>query len=140
MKKIIFLITVLLVPIVSNAQSFTQNEMNPEIFRTCAAVFTLGLVMLFILTMLKRMVDFRLKTKIVEKGIPENIVASILQTNPKEDRNINVKWFAILAGLGAAFIIINATLPLGFHSLAIMAFCIAASFLGYFLFIKYSEK
>lgn len=96
--------------------------------------------MLFILTVLKRVVDFRLKNKIVEKGIPENIVASILQTNPKEDRNMNIKWFAILAGLGVAFTLINFTLPLGIHSLAIMAFCIAASFLGYFFFIKYSDK
>jgi hypothetical protein len=96
--------------------------------------------MLFILTIMKRIVDFRLKSKIVEKGIPENIVSSILQTNPKEDRNINIKWFAILAGLGAAFVIIKFTLPLGIHSLAIMAFCIAASFLGYFFFIRSSEK
>jgi hypothetical protein len=76
----------------------------------------------------------------VEKGISENIASSILQTNPKEDRNINIKWFAILAGLGTALTIINFTLPLGIHSLAIMAFCIASSFLGYFFFIKYSEK
>jgi hypothetical protein len=140
MKKIIILLTVLVLPVVSNAQSINGHEYNPEIFRTCAAIFTLGLVLLFILTILKRIIDFRLKARIVERGIPENIIASILQTNPKENRNNNIKWFSILAGLGAAFIIINATLPLGFHSLAIMAFCIAASFLGYFLFIKYSEK
>ena len=140
MKKIISITAIILLPFALNAQSFDPSMMGPEVFRTCAAIFTAGLLMLFILTVLKRIVDFRLKNKIVEKGIPENIVASILQTNPKEDRNMNIKWFAILAGLGVAFTLIKFTLPLGIHSLAIMAFCLAASFLGYFFFVKYSDK
>jgi hypothetical protein len=139
MKKIVFTAAIIMAPFVLNAQSLDPG-MGPEIFRTCATIFAAGLLMLFILTILNRIVDFRLKNKIVEKGIPENIVASILQTNPKEDRNMNIKWFAILAGLGVAFTLINFTLPLGIHSLAIMAFCIAASFLGYFFFIRYSDK
>jgi hypothetical protein len=139
MKKILSFLIFIAVPFALNAQS-NLNEMNPEIFRTCSAIFVFALILLFILTVLKRIVDFRLKNKIVDKGIPESIIASILQTNPKEDRNTNIKWFSILAGLGTALIIINATLPLGIHSLAIMSFCIAASFLGYYFFIKYSEK
>jgi hypothetical protein len=83
--------------------------------------------------------EYRLKNKIVERGIPENVASSILQTNPKEDRNTNIKWAAILAGLGAGFTIIYYTLPLGIHSLAIMAFSVAASFLSYFFFLKQSE-
>jgi hypothetical protein len=63
-----------------------------------------------------------------------------LQTNPNENRNVNIKWFAVLTGLGAGLTIIYYTLPFGIHSLAIMAFCIAASFLAYFFFLKYSEK
>ena len=62
------------------------------------------------------------------------------RTNPKEDRNINIKWFAILTGIGMGLTIINYTLPLGIHPLAIIAFSIAASFLGYFLFLKQDEK
>jgi hypothetical protein len=139
MKRIIITTTAIIVPIALNAQS-TISEMNMDIFRTVAAIFTLGLFMIFILTIMNRIVNFRLKSKIVEKGIPENIISSILQSNPKEDRNINVKWAAILAGLGIALTIIYYTLPLGIHSLAIMAFSLAASFLGYFFFIKYSEK
>jgi len=140
MKKILSITTAIISPFVLNAQDFDVHSVNHDIFNICAVIFMAGLIMLFILTILKRIVDFRLKSKIVDKGIPENIVSSILQTNPKEDRNINIKWFAILAGLGVALTIINYTLPLGIHSVAIMAFCIAASFLGYFFFIKSSEK
>jgi hypothetical protein len=140
MKKIFITTAAIISPFVLNAQDFYSPGMNHDIFNICAVIFMAGLIMLFLLTILKRIVDFRLKSKIVDKGIPENIVSSILQSNPKEDRNINIKWFAILAGLGVALTIIKFTMPLGIHSVAIMAFCIAGSFLGYFFFIKYSEK
>ena len=144
MKKIISIAAIIATPFFVNAQNSStvaiDKETFGEIFRVCTTIFTVGLFMIFILTLLKRILDYRLKNKIVEKGIPENIAASILQTNPKEDRNINIKWFAILAGLGIGLTIIYYTLPLGIHSLAIMAFCIAASFLGYFFFLKQSER
>jgi hypothetical protein len=140
MKKILSITAAIISPYVLSAQDFDVHAVNHDIFNICAVIFMAGLIMLFLLTILKRIVDFRLKSKIVDKGIPENIISSILQSNPKEDRNINIKWFAILAGLGVALTIIKFTLPLGIHSVAIMAFCIAASFLGYFFFIKYSEK
>ena len=140
MKKIISIATVIATPFFVNAQNTNTPTIDKEIFNVSATIFVVGLFMIFILVILKRIMDYRLKTKIVEKGIPENIASSILQTNPKEDRNINIKWFAILAGLGTGLTIIYYTLPLGIHSLAIMAFCIAASFLGYFLFLRQSER
>lgn len=127
-------------PFVANAQNIHTPVIDKEIFNVGATIFVLGLFMIFILVILKRIMEYRLKNKIVEKGVPENIISSILQPNSKEDRNINIKWFAILAGVGAGLTIIYYTLPLGIHSLAIMAFCIAASFLGYFFFLKQSER
>jgi len=68
------------------------------------------------------------------------VISSLLQTKTGEDRNINIKWFAILAGIGAGLMIVNYTMPLGFHSIAIMAFSISLSFLGYYFFLRLSEK
>jgi hypothetical protein len=96
--------------------------------------------MYFILTVLKRILEHRLKNKIIDKGISENIASSILQTTPTEGRNAYIKWFAILAGIGLGLTGVNYTQPLGFHSLAIMAFSISLSFLGYYLFTKNTEK
>ncbi len=140
MKKVVSSIAVIAVPFLASAQDRNGIGYDPAVFNTCAVIFTVGLFMLFILAIIKRFMDFRLKTKIVEKGIPENIASSILQTNPKEDRNINIKWFAILAGLGGGLTFVNNTQPLGIHSLAIMAFSISISFLGYYLFIRWSDK
>ena len=140
MKKIINIVVIVSTPIIANAQSSNTHGIDKDVFNVSASIFTAGLFMVFILAIIKRIMDYRIKNKIVEKGIPENIASSILQTSPKENRNINIKWFCLLAGIGAALTIIYYTLPLGIHSLAIMAFCVAASFLGYYFFLKQSEK
>ena len=140
MKKILSLVAVVATPVVVCAQDGISAEFDRKIFEISATIFVVGLFMIFILTIMKRILDHRLKNKILERGITDSVALSILQTNPNENRNINIKWFAILAGLGAGLTIVNYTRPLGIHSLAIMAFCIAISFLGYFYYLKQSEK
>jgi hypothetical protein len=139
MKKMISIAIVAVTPIIANAQSNTQG-IDRDVFNACAIIFTTALFMIFILAIIRGIIEYRIKSKIVEKGIGENIASSILQTSPKENRNTNIKWFALLTGIGAGLTIIYYTLPLGIHSLAIMAFCIAASFLGYYFFLTHSEK
>jgi hypothetical protein len=144
MKKIITTLTVLLAAFAVNAQDDKNPgrymQIDDEVFRISASIFVLSLFMIFILTILKRFFEYRLKNKIVDKGISENIASSILRTNVTDDRHINIKWFAILAGIGAGLTIINYTQPLGIHSLAIMAFSISLSFLGYYIFTRQSDK
>jgi hypothetical protein len=140
MKKIISTAAIVIAPLTLSAQDVNSEHMNMEVFNVISTIFVVGLFMVFIMNVMKRVIDFRLKRKIIEKGIPESLAASIIQTNPKEDRNINVKWFAILAGLGVALTIINYTQPIGIHSMAILAFSIAASFLGYYFFTREADK
>ena len=140
MKKTITIAFVTLMPFLASAQDRDLPGIDKGIFRICATIFLIGLFMVFILSILKRFLEHRLKNKIVDKGIPENIASSILQDTTKEDGNVNVKWFAILAGLGAGLLIVNYTQPLGIHSLAIMSFCISASFLGYYYFTRATQK
>ncbi len=114
---------------------------NEELFQIVAAIFVVGMFMYFIINVMSRIFEHRLKNKIVDKGISENIAQSILETKVKEDsRQMNIKWFAILAGIGLGLTGVNYTQPLGFHSLAIMAFSISLSFLGYYFFTKNTEK
>ena len=143
MKRIITIATTIFATITANAQDDTPQQgmhIDMRVFDVCAQILAFALFMIFILTILKWVLEYRIKNKIVEKGIPENIVSSILQTNVPEGRHINIKWFAILAGLGGGLMIVNYTQPLGFHSLAIMAFSISLSFLGYYFFIRQAGK
>ena len=112
---------------------------NQEVFNICATIFVVILVMVFILSVLKRMLDYRIKNRIVEKGVSEDLASSILRRDTG-DGDLNIKWFSILAGIGIGLTLINYTLPLGIHSIAIMSFAIAVSFLGYHQYVKRSKK
>ena len=80
--------------------------------------------------------DFRLKSKIVEKGVPDKVAEQLLHADHKDAKSQAIKWFLILAGIGLGLTIIDLTLPIGIHSVAIMAFSISLGFLGYYFFIK----
>lgn len=140
MKKIISTAAIIIAPLTLSAQDVNSEHMNMEVFNVISTIFVVGLFMVFIMGIMKRIIDFRLKRKIIDKGIPDSLASSIIQTNPKEDRNLNIKWFAILAGMGVALTIINYTQPIGIHSMAILAFCIAGSFLGYYFFTRQGDK
>lgn len=113
---------------------------SDEMVQVSAAIFVVGMFMYFIISVLKRILEHRLKNRIIDKGISESIATSILETNSGENKNANIKWFAILAGIGVGLTGVNYSQPLGFHSLAIMAFSISLSFLGYYFFVKKTEK
>ncbi len=143
LKKIITTGTVFSVSFVSSAQDNSSAQgmtLNEDVFNICATIFLVIVVMIFILSVLKRMLEYRLKNKIADKGISESIASSILRPDTREDGAINIKWFSILAGMGSGLTIINYTLPLGIHSMAIMSFSIALSFLGYHYYLRRSEK
>jgi hypothetical protein len=112
---------------------------NEDVFKISATIFVAILLMIFILSVLKRMLDHRIKNRIVEKGVSEELASSILRSDTS-DENANIKWFSILTGIGIGLTLINYTSPLGIHSIAIMSFTIAVSFLGYHQYLKRSKK
>ena len=144
MKKILTVSGICLAGMAVNAQDnrpIYYFKYDSEMFQIAATIFVVGMFMYFIINIMKRIFEHRLKNKIVDKGISENIAQSILDTRTTEDnKNANIKWFSILAGIGIGLIGVNYTQPLSFHSLAIMAFSISLSFLGYYFFTKNSEK
>ena len=84
--------------------------------------------------------DNRLKARMIEKGISDNIVEKFLQPDSKDIKGQAMKWFLLLSGIGVGLTISSLFLPIGIHSLAIMTFSIALSFLGYYFFLKSLEK
>ena len=142
MKKMVSVFTAF-IAIGANAQDNhpgINEEMNEEVFRAIAVIFVMLALMVFIMFVLQRIFDYRLKNKIIEKGIAENIASSILQNDNRDNKDVNIKWTSLLAGLAIGLTLVNYTRPLGIHSLAIMSFCIALSFLGYFLYLKKTGK
>ncbi|HLX93124.1 MAG TPA: hypothetical protein VKR32_15680 [Puia sp.] len=114
--------------------------LSRQFFEVPMTVLAFVLVGAFILTVITRLLDFRLRSKLISKDAPEGIIKQLIQTEVKDSKTVAMKWFIILAGIGLGLALISMTLPIGIHSLAILAFSISLSFLAYFFFIKRSEN
>jgi hypothetical protein len=114
----------------------SEQEIFPMIISFCFGL----LLVYFFLMAVKRFMDHRLKSKIIDKGISEQLAATVLQNNREDKKQESIKWFFLLVGIGTGLSIVYNQLPLGIHSVAIMAFSIAASFLGYYFYLRYSKK
>lgn len=143
MKKIFVTISAIAIALSSSAQDnnnfepFKDRQFIFDSVNTCAILLVIYLLSNFILKIIRQSLDFKLRNKIIDKGTSEPIVAQILQPeNNKEKRNYLLQWFFILAAIGLGFTIMNITKPFGLHSLAIMAFSIAAGFGGYYFFTR----
>ena len=143
MKKIILIASAFLTPVIVNAEVYQLPDgktISGNLVNIPAMILVLYLVSVFILTMIKSFQDFRLKSKMVEKGVTDKVAEQYLHTDHKDTKSQAIKWFLVLAGIGLGLSIIDLTLPLGIHSVAIMAFSISLSFLGYYFFIRRTDK
>ena len=139
MKKIITITSIIAIPFVSNAQSLTRLIGDEGVSRGLLVVLIMYLVGIFVLNIIKTIQDQKLKLKMMEKGVSEKVIEQFLQpTTPTDAKQQSIKWFLILAAIGLGLTIVNFTLPLGIHSVAIMSASISLSFLGYYYFIKRS--
>lgn len=138
MKKGLVLLSLLATAIAVNAQG--DRGIDHEAMKIGAVIGTFVIIALFILTFLRYILDNRLRHRIIDKGITEELAGSLLQTTKKDDKLQTIKWVCLLAATGAGLMFVYYTLPLDIHSFAIMAFSISMGYLGYYFFLKQSSK
>lgn len=114
--------------------------MESRTIEIIAIIAVCVLIVYFSLAILNRVLDYRLKNKVIDKQVTENMALNVLGTHEKDQRYINVKWFALLAGTGVGLLLVHVTMPIGHHSMAIMFLSIAAGFLGYHMFLTAARK
>jgi FtsH-binding integral membrane protein len=140
MKKAFIAAAILMTSIVANAQDNQEPLINRELIfdliHICAVVLIIYLISSFILQLIRRNLDYRLKSRIIEKETAENIVAQLVQPDKTNPVNTLLQWFCTLVGIAIGFTIMAFTGPFGLHSLAIMAFSVAAGLGTYYLFIR----
>ncbi|HMQ06971.1 MAG TPA: hypothetical protein PKC30_06690 [Saprospiraceae bacterium] len=117
-------------------------EPNPNYLyvETFAAVILGGLLVFMTITLVKFILDHRLKNKIIDRGVSEKISTAILEKSIKNKSDEAMKYAILLCGMAFGLIVTYYTLPVHIHSLAIMALCIGASFLGYFFYLKQQDQ
>ena len=123
-----------------NTDQFNDENLKFESLHLSMTLLMIALFSIVILTFIRWILDYRLKNKLIEKGAPDHVVSQLLQPVTNDNKNITIKWFVMLMGLGIGLSLVDYFQPLGIHSLAIMSFSLAASFLGYYFFIKRAEK
>jgi len=141
MKKSIIIIATILVSVAANAQdNFDPLKDRQFIFDSvniCAVLLVIYLLSGFILRIVKQSLDYKLKNKMLDKQTGEPVIAQLLQPESnKESRRYLLQWFFILTAIGIGFTAMKLSGPFGLHSLAIMAFSIAAGFGGYYYFTR----
>jgi FtsH-binding integral membrane protein len=140
MKKTLLALAIL----TSTFAAYAQDGKEPLIDRSlisdflnlCGIVLVVYLISAFILQLFRQNLDYRLKSKIIEKGTPENIVGQLMQPDKKDSRNVTLQWLCTLSGIGLGFILMIVTRPIGLHSFAIMAFCVVGGLGAYYFFTR----
>lgn len=138
MKRSISILLFLFFSIIANAQPtyILSNDrgITTEFMRSIFATIVLCIICGFILSLVRIILNDQLKRKMLEKGVPGEVIASMLPR--KNELTIAVKWFTILMAISIGLLIISFTSPLGIHSIIIMTVCVALGFWGFYLWAK----
>lgn len=96
--------------------------------------------LVFMLTMLmKYFLDYRLKNKLIDRGMSEPLTAYLVDNNDREKQNEVMKLAILFCGIGMGLLLTYLTAPIHIHSLAIMAFSLGLSYLAYFFYLRRSN-
>jgi len=137
MKKLLISIPALLIFVTASAQDKTEPLIDQSFLRDAfhigSTLFLLYICFNFILELLQRNLDHRIKSKVIEAGTPETMVSRLLTRKKKDIRRGVLAWVCVLLAMGLGLSIINLTLPFGLHSVAILALSIGAGLLAFYL-------
>jgi len=145
MKKLLTSIIILLVTVQAFAQNklVTENKSNSVEPATIEPISQILLPILFItflvfmlINLIKYFLEFRLKNKLIDRGMSEQLSAYLLNKNDQEKQDEVIKLAILFCGIGTGLIMTYLTAPIHIHSLAIMAFSLGLSYLAYFFYLR----
>ena len=144
MKKTLATAAVLCFTIAAQAQDnnfdpFKDRQLYFDILNICGVLAVIYLLSSFIMLILKQHYNYRIRNRMLDKGTEENIVRQLLPPDKKDNRNYILQWFCMLAAIGAGLILVSLIRPFGLHSLAILAFSLAAGFGAYYYFTRHAD-
>lgn len=145
MKKVVTTILVQL----ATVQAFAQNERitahppntivpgeEAPIGQVLLPILFMAFLIFMLITLIRYFLEFRLKSKLIDRGMTEQLSAYLLDKNAQEKRNEAIKLAILFCGVGAGLGVTYLTAPIHIHSLAIMAFSLGLSYLAYFFYLR----
>lgn len=140
MKQSLLLFSAALLPALSFAQGKPASGINMEVVHIVSILFIFGLIMAFIVLLVKRVLDYQLKKKMIDRGVTDEVAAALLQKDSQSEKQLSLKWFFLFAGTALGLVGTHYTQPLGMHSLAILCAGIALGYLCFYLYSPWKQK
>lgn len=96
----------------------------------------IGFLAFMLISVVRYFLDFRLKNKMIDRGMSEQLSAYLQSNNDQGKYNEVIKMAILFCGIGLGLTITYLTAPIHIHSLAIMAFSLGLSYLAYFFYLR----
>jgi hypothetical protein len=143
-KKIIAIVPALFVFAAAVAEEKNEPLIDRslifDVWHICSTLLLIYMIASFILQLLQRNLDYRIKNKVIEAGSPESVISRLLEEKKKDIRRDMLAWICVLLALGAGLAIVDATLPFGLHSVAILSISIGVGLLAFYLISGLRKK
>lgn len=121
----------------SNVDHSLNNNSSIE---SLIPLFAITLVVTLIIQVAKYILDYKLKNKIIDRGISEQLANSVLQKSVADKKDDSIKLSILLLGVSGGLTVSYYTMPLHIHSIAIMAFSAGLSYLVYFFYLQKKNR
>lgn len=142
MKKLLLPVLLLTNLVVKAQQDLPDpgNKILPDKYFEIAIVLIAAWVAAAVLiSLIKIILDNRLKVKMIEKGFPDEIIKNVLSADKSENKKRAFKWFLIFSGI-AAGLFISLLFPAGIISIGIILLTTALSNLIYYFYLRKNES
>lgn len=139
MKKIISTIPAAFLPALASAQTTKSTYIDRDQIALGVTVLLVAFLLVFLLELTKRYFQHRLKEKVLESGVSQELAAVLLQSDRPDILRTCIKWLAIFLGLACGFAIIAFLDIKTWAAFAVLSLCLSGSFLGYYFFLKKSD-
>ncbi|TXD71375.1 DUF6249 domain-containing protein [Aequorivita antarctica] len=131
----------------NNVDQLQNNSGDPIVPLTSEPMIGIIFPILFIsflvfmlISVVKYFLEFRLKNKMIDRGMTEKILDYSLNKNDDNKFDDVIKLAILFCGLGMGLAITYLAGPINILSIAIMAFSIGLSFLTYFFYLRKRKK
>lgn len=127
-------------PQISLDREIDQSANNTSSIEILMPLFVITLLVVLLVKLTRYILDHKLKNKIIDRGISEQLANSILEKSVSDKKVDSIKWAFLLFGVSGGLTLAYYTMPLDIHSIAIMAFSAGLSYLAYFFYLQKKNK
>ncbi|MBE7172830.1 MAG: hypothetical protein INR73_19800 [Williamsia sp.] len=139
MKKIIFAGALSALPFRGHTQgggvTLADGMYIPDVFiRTIIVILLFYVVTSFLLTLIRMLLNHRLRSKMISMGITGDEAEKMLK-HSAENKDHAVKWFLLMLSAGIGFAVMS-SFPFGWLSVATIAFSLSLGYAAYYVYLK----